>query len=53
MKNKKTDFATATPTVALVIIGAILGISLGIWLASDFNQIGFDILSLEIGRAHV
>ncbi len=47
MKNKKTDFATATPTVALVIIGAILGISLGIWLASDFNQIGFDILSLD------
>ena len=47
MKHNKTNIATATSKVAVVIIGALLGIALGIWLTSDFNQTGIEILSLD------
>lgn len=47
MKNNKTNFAAATSMVA-VIVGAVLGIALGAWMTSDANQIGFDVLSLDV-----
>lgn len=47
MKNNKNNFGAASPWVAVIIIGATLGVALGVWIASSANTGGFQPLSWD------